>query len=148
MRGRWRAQEGHVVALTAMSLPALIGMMALMLDGALLFKARLELQDAADAAALAGAMQIDYDKLVSPNKIYIGHTTSPEAGTISAEEAAQAVCAEYGVTCQAEQDGPREARRFRVVAIRTVPTTLAHLLTAEPQLELEAMAVALQIGRF
>jgi len=53
-----RAQRGSVLTLTAASLLALMGFMGLALDVGYVYMVRNELQDAADAAALAGAGQL------------------------------------------------------------------------------------------
>jgi len=52
-------QRGQVIAWVAVFLPALLVVLGLVVDGGLAFTARRDLQDVADAAAQAGAMQID-----------------------------------------------------------------------------------------
>ena len=53
------AQRGQVIVWTAVMLPLFLSVIGLALDGGLVFAARREAQNAADAAARAGAMQID-----------------------------------------------------------------------------------------
>jgi uncharacterized membrane protein len=52
-------QRGQVLAWVAVFLPALLVVLGLVIDGGLAFAARRDLQDVADAAAQAGAMQLD-----------------------------------------------------------------------------------------
>jgi Flp pilus assembly protein TadG len=52
-------QRGQVIVWTAVMLPLFLSVIGLALDGGLVFAARREAQNAADAAARAGAMQID-----------------------------------------------------------------------------------------
>jgi uncharacterized membrane protein len=52
-------QRGQVLAWVAVFLPALLVVLGLVIDGGLAFTARRDLQDVADAAAQAGAMQLD-----------------------------------------------------------------------------------------
>jgi uncharacterized membrane protein len=52
-------QRGQVLVWTAVMLPLFLAIVGLALDGGLVFAARREAQNAADAAARAGAMQID-----------------------------------------------------------------------------------------
>lgn len=52
---RWRNREGSVVILVAVSIAALLAFAILAIDGAILMTAKTQLQNAADAAALAGA---------------------------------------------------------------------------------------------
>jgi Flp pilus assembly protein TadG len=58
MRTRWD-ERGQALALAAVMMPLFVAIVGLALDGALVFNARRVLQDAADGAARAGAMQID-----------------------------------------------------------------------------------------
>jgi len=55
IRAIWRNETGAATALVAVSLTALISMMALGIDIGMLFNAKSEAQRAADSAALAGA---------------------------------------------------------------------------------------------
>ena len=52
------ARRGMVAVLVALLLPVVVGVMALSLDGGLLYLQRQKAQSAADAAALAGAYQL------------------------------------------------------------------------------------------
>ena len=61
---RWRAalrraESGQAVLWVAVMLPLLLSVVGLVADGGVVFNARLDLQNAADAAARAGATQID-----------------------------------------------------------------------------------------
>ena len=55
---RRSAERGQIIAIWAVGLPMLLGVLALALDGGKLFVSRLHLQNAADAASLASAQEI------------------------------------------------------------------------------------------
>ena len=55
LRAFWSREEGSATALVAVSLTALVSLLALGIDVGMLFNARSEAQRAADSAALAGA---------------------------------------------------------------------------------------------
>ncbi len=63
LRDRYRrlpsSRDGTVAALVAIAMPLLIGVMALGLDGSLLYLQRRQAQSIADGAALAGAYQLN-----------------------------------------------------------------------------------------
>lgn len=54
-----RDEDGQVIVLVAVMMLGLVAVVGLVTDGGLMFTQRRDLQNAADAAALAGAMQID-----------------------------------------------------------------------------------------
>ena len=54
-------ERGQVLVLVALLLVGLVAVAGLMTDGGIVFTQRRDLQNSADAAALAGAMQIDED---------------------------------------------------------------------------------------
>ena len=55
-----RDESGQMLVLTALSMTALLGFLALSTDVGMLFHTRRNLQIAADAAATAGALNISY----------------------------------------------------------------------------------------
>ena len=56
-----REEGGQVIVLMAVLMAGLVAVVGLVTDGGLVFTQRRDLQNVADAAALAGAMQIDED---------------------------------------------------------------------------------------
>jgi Flp pilus assembly protein TadG len=54
-------QSGQIIVLVAILMIGLVAVVGLVTDGGLVFSQRRDLQNVADAAALAGAMQIDQD---------------------------------------------------------------------------------------
>ena len=59
---RWaEGERGQVLVLVALLLVGLVAVAGLVTDGAVVFTQRRDLQNIADGAALAGAMQIDED---------------------------------------------------------------------------------------
>jgi Putative Flp pilus-assembly TadE/G-like len=58
LRGRLREERGSVLVITAISMVAMLGMTALVVDVGSWYQVRRQAQDAADAAALAGAADL------------------------------------------------------------------------------------------
>jgi len=54
-----RDESGQIIVLVAILMVGLVAVVGLVTDGGLVFSQRRDLQNVADAAALAGAMQID-----------------------------------------------------------------------------------------
>lgn len=59
VRRRIDGESGQVIVLVAVLMVALVAVVGLVTDGGMVFTQRRDLQNVADAAALAGAMQID-----------------------------------------------------------------------------------------
>jgi hypothetical protein len=57
--GDRRGESGQALVLAVALMPLFLAVVGLAVDGAVVFNARRELQNAADAAARAGAMQVD-----------------------------------------------------------------------------------------
>ncbi len=67
LKALWANEDGSAMALVAISLTALVSLMALGIDVGMLFNARSEAQRAADSAALAGASAfLDYPAKEAP----------------------------------------------------------------------------------
>jgi len=56
---RLQGDEGQVLVMVALMMVGVVSVVGLVSDGGLVFAQRRDLQNAADAAAAAGAMQID-----------------------------------------------------------------------------------------
>ena len=56
-----REESGQVIVLVAVLMVGLVAVVGLVTDGGLVFTQKRDLQNVADAAALAGAMQVDQD---------------------------------------------------------------------------------------
>jgi uncharacterized membrane protein len=83
LRTRDRDETGQVIVLVALMLTGLIAVVGLAADGGIVFAQRRDLQNLADAAALAGAMQLD-------------EQAYRESGTVTLDEAAaEQVVAQY-----------------------------------------------------
>jgi hypothetical protein len=80
MKSRFRKEEGQTVVLTALCMTILMGFMALAVDVGMMFRAKRSLQSAADAAAVAAAIEMGYN------------------GTTNITTVAQAAAALNGVT--------------------------------------------------
>jgi uncharacterized membrane protein len=149
--GAWRRatsrDDGALLVMTVLMMPALLGIIGLMLDGALAYAARRELQDAADNAALAGAMQVDL-QYFSDTGLWRVADTGNVPGAPTAHEAAQEICRIYGATCHTDVLADFDGRTFHVVAEKTKRTVLIHLVTGTPNLELAAEATSVMVPGF
>jgi Flp pilus assembly protein TadG len=116
-------QSGQAVVWVAMMLPLLLSIVGVTADGGMVFNARLELQNAVDGAARAGAMQID-ERLYRQSA---GSNVALDTGR--AEDAARAYLA-----TQRTQRLPLTAtveaqpRRVVVQARQEIPTTFLRVV--------------------
>ncbi len=110
-------QPAQAVVWLAVMLPFLLSIVGVALDGALLLSARRDLQDVADAAARAGAAQIDLDQLRADSSVVL----RPDA----ARQAAYAYAVYQGVVPdQISADASRVVVRVR----RDVPTSFLRIV--------------------
>ena len=144
LRTACRAEDGAILVMTVLMLPVIIGFIGLMLDGGLAYAARRELQDAADGAALAGAMQVDM-QYFSETGIWRIADTGNIPGAITAHVAAQQICGRYAATCTTEVLPDFNYRTFRVIAERDKNTVLIHLLTGNPTIALRAESTSVMV---
>jgi len=98
------APRGTVAALTALLMPAVVGVMALTLDGGLLYLQRRQAQSTADAAALAGAYAL-----------YTGSNFS------TAQNAAISIAAQNGMTITSSQVTQPQTGNVAVSVTSTQP---------------------------
>jgi Flp pilus assembly protein TadG len=113
-------QRGQMLVWTAVMLPLFLSVVGLSIDGGIVFAARRELQNAADAAARAGAMQID-EALYRESS---GATVALDRGR------ARAVAAEYlsGRGNSLTASITVEPERLVVQVSREVPTGFVRLV--------------------
>ncbi len=88
MRRLLRADRGQTIGFVAISLTALVGMTAFVLDVGAWFRADRQLQTVADAAALAGAQYLPYNpaEAVKKAKDYAAKNGGPTAETLVIEK--------------------------------------------------------------
>jgi len=117
--GGTSTQSGQAIIWVAVMLPFFLSVIGLAMDGGVVFSARREIQNVADAAARAGAMQVDQATLRAT-----GNTTivldANRARQAAADEVAfqgRGVSAQIGV----------EPRRVEVQVQRAVPTSFLRL---------------------
>ncbi len=83
MRGLFRRlhldEHGQAIVLVALMMTGLIAVVGLVTDGGLVFSQRRDLQNAADAAALAGAMQIDENVYRATGEVVLDQAAAREA---------------------------------------------------------------------
>lgn len=111
---------GQAIVWVAVMLPLFLAVVGLAIDGGVVFNARRELQNVADSAARAGAMQID-------QRIYresAGQRVVLDGG--AAQDAASAYVASQGRDLSAEIGV--EPQRVVVRVPRTAPTTFLTLV--------------------
>jgi Flp pilus assembly protein TadG len=78
-------ESGQVIVLVAVLMVVLVAVVGLVTDGGMVFSQRRDLQNVADAAALAGAMQIDET----------AYRASGGMAVVQNEQAARAAAVEY-----------------------------------------------------
>jgi len=116
--GLWRrSQRAQALVWLAAMLPFLLSIVGVALDGALLLSARRDLQDVADAAARAGAAQVDLDQLRATSTVVL----RPEA----ARQASYAYAIYQGVV---PEQISADAGRVMVQVRRTVPTSFLRVV--------------------
>lgn len=74
-------EAGQALVLVAMLLVGLMAVAGLAVDGGILFAQRRSLQNVADAAALAGAMQIDEDAYRAAGAVVLDPAAAEQAAT-------------------------------------------------------------------
>ena len=72
-------EGGQVIVLVAILMVGLVAVVGLVTDGGLVFSQRRDLQNVADAAALAGAMQIDEDVYRASGEVLLDESAARQA---------------------------------------------------------------------
>lgn len=100
-----RAVKGQALVLLVLALPFLLSIVGLVIDGGIVFDARRELQNMADGAARAGAMQVDVDEYRRSNgkTVVLVETEAETASRRYLEAGAQQVRAQV-------QAGPQQVQ--------------------------------------
>lgn len=78
-RSGLRDERGVVAPLVAIMLLGLLAIMALVIDGGVLFAARRDLQGLADGAARSGAMSVDIDELRRSGQVRLDPSLAEQA---------------------------------------------------------------------
>jgi Flp pilus assembly protein TadG len=74
-------ERGQVMVFVAILMTGLISVVGLVTDGGIVFSQRRDLQNAADAAALAGAMQIDESAYRASGQVVLNERAAREIAT-------------------------------------------------------------------
>lgn len=74
-------ERGQVIVLVAVMLVGLVAVVGLVSDGGLVFAQRRDLQNVADGAALAGAMQLDEDVYRATGEVVLDESAAQQAAT-------------------------------------------------------------------
>lgn len=72
-------ERGQIIVLVAILMVGLVAVVGLVTDGGLVFSQRRDLQNAADAAALAGAMQIDENAYRASGEVALDERAARQA---------------------------------------------------------------------
>ncbi|MPZ49734.1 MAG: hypothetical protein GEU75_10660 [Dehalococcoidia bacterium] len=72
-------ERGQVMVFVAILMTGLVSVVGLVTDGGIVFSQRRDLQNAADAAALAGAMQVDEQAYRASGKVVLDERAAREA---------------------------------------------------------------------
>ena len=133
-----RGEGGAVAPLVAVMLLGLLAMMALVIDGGLLFAERRDLQGLADGSARAGAMAIDEDLLRETGTVRL----DPAAAQVAAERYLEAAGAGGTVRIDANMlsvtvdlEETRPTLMMSLLGVRTVDVA-AHAV-ARPRVGIE-----------
>lgn len=124
-QGRWwrnviRFERGQAIVWVAVMFPLFLSIVGLAIDGGIVFDARREMQNVADGAARAGAMQID-------QQVY---RASSGATVVLDQNSAQAIAASY-VASQGHDLSPSvstQPGRVVVSVSRSVPTSFLRIV--------------------
>jgi Flp pilus assembly protein TadG len=74
-------EGGQVIVMVAIAMTSLVAVVGLVTDGGLVFAQRRDLQNVADAAALAGAMQIDESSYRASGSVVLDEHAAYRAAT-------------------------------------------------------------------
>lgn len=115
-----RGERGQALVFAAVMLPLFFAVVGLAVDGGQVFNARRELQNVADTAARAGAMQID-------QRVY---RESAGQRVVLDAESARAIAASYlaGQRAGLEAQVSADPERVVVQVSREVPTSFLRLV--------------------
>ena len=115
MRTRIRSQRGQILALTTMTIVALLGMSAFVLDVGAWFRENRRTQQVADASALAGAQALPSDPGNAQN-LALTYANSKNGGTVGSGD----------IQLSSSQLGPDDT--IKVTARSTSPSFFAKVL--------------------
>ena len=79
---RLRGDEGQVLVMVALMMVGVVSVVGLVADGGLVFAQRRDLQNVADAAAAAGAMQIDEAVYRSTGEVVLDEQLARDAAVL------------------------------------------------------------------
>lgn len=115
-----RKHSGQAIVWVAVMLPLFLSVVGLAIDGGIVFNARRELQNVADSAARAGAMQVD-------QRVY---RESSGATVVLDQAVARQVAAEYVASQGTGLSGAvaAEPQRVMVEVSREVPTSFLRIV--------------------
>ena len=128
-----RSQRGAAMVWLAVMLPFFLSICGLAVDGGAIFKARRDLQDVADSAARAGAMQIDQNV----------YRASSGSSIVIDTSAARATAGDYLTQApDIDAEVAADQQRVTVQVHRKVPTAFLRIVHIDSA-QIGATAVAL-----
>jgi len=130
-----RKEEGQVLVLTCLCMTALIGFVALATDAGMLFRAKRNMQTAADAAAFAGAVELFYNGPTNVNTVALA--------AAKANGVDSAVSGNYVQVYTPPNDGPNTGCASCIeVVVRTPNSTFLTAFTGTNSIKVGGRAVA------
>lgn len=119
MRGFWRNEEGGITILSALTMPALLGVGALAVDVSVLRYNSVRLQIAADAGALAGVRQLpDTTNAVQEAVTLANLNAPPNAGQVTLAGDVELIVYDTATKTYRAADATTPANAVRVTASR------------------------------
>jgi Flp pilus assembly protein TadG len=140
----WQDEDGVVLPYVAITLIAIVGLAALAIDAGRLMSVQTQLQNAADALALAGAAELDRrpDSIVRAQSAIDGLIANPVTGT-GVREVAQVASVDFLQSLPPNDDQPITSNN-----LTDDPTLAAYLqVTVKPASMLTLFPLSLVSGR-
>ena len=140
----WHDRRGTVLPYVAMMLAVIIGLAALAIDGSRLMSVQTQLQNAADALALAGAAELDRrpDSIIRAEAAIRGLIANPVSGT-GIEQVAQVSSVDFLRSLPPSDDLP-----MTTANLTDDPTLAAYIqVTVKPVTMLTIFPLSLLSGR-
>lgn len=136
---RLHGEEGQVLVMVALMMIGVVGVVGLVSDGGLVFAQRRDLQNVADAAAAAGAMQVDEAAYRATGEVVLDEQLARDAAALYLE--AEGGGLDYAVSVlpgRVEVSVTRTASTgfLRVIGINDIEVTAS--ASAEPRFGVES----------
>ena len=135
---RLHGEEGQVLVMVALMMIGVVGVVGLVSDGGLVFAERRDLQNVADAAAAAGAMQVDEAAYRATGEVVLDEQLARDAAALYLEAEGGLDYAVSVLPSRVEVSVTRTASTgfLRVIGINGIEVTAS--ASAEPRFGVES----------